>query len=54
MLMGEAGADRLEDFEDIGHSSDAVEMREQYLIGELVDSKPDETTPEKCPITAKA
>ncbi|KAH7726256.1 cytochrome b5 [Aphelenchoides avenae] len=54
VLMGTPGEDRLDDFEAIGHSSDAVEMREQYLIGELVESKADDAPPEKCPVAAEA
>jgi len=36
VLTERMGEDRTDDFEDIGHSSDAKEMREQYLIGEIV------------------
>ena len=36
MLLEQAGNDATEAFEDIGHSSDAREMREGYLIGEIV------------------
>jgi cytochrome b involved in lipid metabolism len=36
ILMENAGDDATEDFEDVGHSSDAREMMKDYLIGELV------------------
>lgn len=35
VLLEQAGADATESFEDVGHSTDAREMLEQYLIGEL-------------------
>lgn len=34
-MLEQAGADATESFEDVGHSTDAREMLEQYLIGEL-------------------
>ncbi|XP_041650558.1 cytochrome b5 [Cheilinus undulatus] len=35
VLLEQAGADATESFEDVGHSTDAREMLEQYYIGEL-------------------
>ncbi|KAL4613529.1 cytochrome b5-like, partial [Arapaima gigas] len=35
VLLEQVGADATESFEDVGHSTDAREMLEQYLIGEL-------------------
>lgn len=35
VLLEQAGADATESFEDVGHSTDAREMLEQYFIGEL-------------------
>ena len=35
ILIENAGADATENFEDIGHSSDAIEILEEYYIGEL-------------------
>lgn len=35
VLLEQAGADATESFEDVGHSTDAREMLQQYLIGEL-------------------
>lgn len=39
MLLEQGGGDGTESFEDVGHSSDAREMRKQYLIGELVEEE---------------
>ena len=41
ILIENAGSDSTENFEDVGHSSDAREMLEEYLIGEL---HPDDRT----------
>uniref|UniRef100_A0A8C6SRI7 Cytochrome b5 type B n=1 Tax=Neogobius melanostomus TaxID=47308 RepID=A0A8C6SRI7_9GOBI len=35
VLLEQAGADASESFEDVGHSTDAREMLEQYFIGDL-------------------
>lgn len=35
VLLEQAGADATESFEDVGHSTDAREMLEQYYVGEL-------------------
>ncbi|KAJ8340129.1 hypothetical protein SKAU_G00347620 [Synaphobranchus kaupii] len=35
VLLEQAGADATESFEDVGHSIDAREMLEQYLVGEV-------------------
>ncbi|XP_056134408.1 cytochrome b5 [Lampris incognitus] len=35
VLLEQAGTDSTESFEDVGHSTDAREMLQQYLIGEL-------------------
>lgn len=35
-MIEQAGKDATENFEDVGHSSDAREMMKQYKIGELV------------------
>ncbi|KAI1706399.1 cytochrome b5-like heme/Steroid binding domain-containing protein [Ditylenchus destructor] len=39
VLLEKAGEDRTEAFEDIGHSTDAREMKEQFLVGEIVDDE---------------
>lgn len=45
VLLEQAGADATESFEDVGHSTDAREMLQQYYIGELHmdDRKKEET-----------
>lgn len=35
VLLEQAGADATESFEDVGHSTDAREMLQQYYLGEL-------------------
>ena len=35
ILIENAGIDATENFEDVGHSSDAREMLEEYYIGEV-------------------
>ncbi len=40
MLLEQAGGDGTEAFEDVGHSTDAREMRETHLIGEIVPVLP--------------
>ncbi|CAL1604102.1 unnamed protein product [Knipowitschia caucasica] len=35
VLLEQAGSDATESFEDVGHSTDAREMLEQYYVGEL-------------------
>ncbi|CAJ0565453.1 unnamed protein product, partial [Mesorhabditis spiculigera] len=37
VLLEQAGQDATEVFEDVGHSTDARQMKEEYLIGELVE-----------------
>merc|ERR1711892_632323 len=37
ILIINAGADATENYEDVGHSSDARDMLEEYYIGELHD-----------------
>lgn len=34
-MLEQAGGDATESFEDVGHSTDAREMLQQYLIGEV-------------------
>ncbi|KAI1728045.1 cytochrome b5-like heme/Steroid binding domain-containing protein [Ditylenchus destructor] len=38
VILENAGEECTEAFKDIGHSSDAVEMREEYLIGHIIDA----------------
>lgn len=35
MLREQAGGDATENFEDVGHSTDARELSKTYIIGEL-------------------
>lgn len=37
VLLNVIGKDASEDFDDVGHSTDAKEMMKKYCIGELVD-----------------
>lgn len=37
VLLEQAGKDATEEFEDVGHSSDAREVMQKYKIGELVE-----------------
>lgn len=37
MLLEQAGKDATENFEDIGHSTDARDMRHQYCVGQIVE-----------------
>ncbi|KAL7074299.1 hypothetical protein ACQ4LE_006238 [Meloidogyne hapla] len=39
VLLEKAGEDRTEAFEDIGHSTDARKMKEDYFIGEVVENE---------------
>ncbi|XP_051919772.1 cytochrome b5 [Hippocampus zosterae] len=56
VLLEQAGADATESFEDVGHSTDAREMLQQFCIGELhMDDRKNEkpkdvnvTTEESC------
>ncbi|PFX17457.1 cytochrome b5-like isoform X1 [Stylophora pistillata] len=44
VLLEQAGGDATENFEDVGHSSDARELMEQYFVGELTE---EDQIPEK-------
>lgn len=37
VLLEQAGKDATEEFEDVGHSSDAREVMKKYKIGELIE-----------------
>lgn len=37
VLLEQAGKDATEEFEDVGHSSDAREIMQKYKIGELIE-----------------
>ena len=40
-MLEQAGSDATESFEDVGHSTDAREMLQQYYIGELHEVRRD-------------
>ncbi|XP_071345545.1 cytochrome b5 type B isoform X2 [Trachinotus anak] len=45
VLLEQGGADATESFEDVGHSTDAREMLQQYYVGELhMDDRKKENT----------
>jgi len=50
-LIENAGADSTENFEDVGHSSDAREMLEEYYIGELAEEDRTKGTSDRGPKT---
>jgi len=39
VLLEKAGEDRTEAFEDVGHSTDARQMKADYLVGELAEDE---------------
>lgn len=39
VLQEAAGKDATKDFDDVGHSKDAIQLMKQYLIGEIVDEE---------------
>ncbi|KAI6191782.1 Cytochrome b5 heme-binding domain-containing protein [Aphelenchoides bicaudatus] len=39
VLLEKAGEDRTEAFEDVGHSTDARQMKEDYLVGEVAEEE---------------
>ncbi|XP_022621123.1 cytochrome b5-like [Seriola dumerili] len=52
VLLEQAGADATESFEDVGHSTDAREMLQQYYIGELhMDDRKKENTKDDVHVT---
>jgi len=46
VLLEQAGKDATENFEDVGHSTDARTMMKDYLVGEIIDEEKTHT-PEK-------
>lgn len=36
-MLEQAGKDATENFEDVGHSSDARDLMKQYLIGQVAE-----------------
>ncbi|KAK1122934.1 hypothetical protein K0M31_008572 [Melipona bicolor] len=39
ILLDHGGKDASEDFDDVGHSKDALDLMNKYLVGELVESE---------------
>ncbi|KAM9861383.1 cytochrome b5 type B isoform 2-T2 [Aulostomus maculatus] len=51
VLLEQGGADATESFEDVGHSTDAREMLQQYFIGELHMDDRRQTNAKEEPVT---
>lgn len=47
ILLDHKGKDASEDFDDVGHSNDAMELMKKYQIGVLVDSERSNQSPKK-------
>ncbi|KOX74309.1 Cytochrome b5 [Melipona quadrifasciata] len=39
ILLDHGGKDASEDFDDVGHSQDALDLMKKYLVGELIESE---------------
>eukprot|EP00795_Rhopilema_esculentum_P001592 gene1592-16046_t len=53
VLLELAGSDGSESFEDVGHSTDAREIMEKYLVGELKEEERVKKEPKKDPVEKK-
>lgn len=47
VLLDHKGKDGSEDFDDVGHSKDAMELRKKYQVGVLVESERSNKSPKK-------
>lgn len=47
VLLEHAGKDSSEDFDDVGHSADALELMTKYKIGQLVEHERTNKSPKK-------
>ncbi|XP_012258739.1 cytochrome b5-like [Athalia rosae] len=47
ILAQQRGTDASEFYDDVGHSDEAIELKEKYLIGEIVESERSKTQPKK-------
>lgn len=47
VLLDHKGTDGSEDFDDVGHSKDAMELMKKYQVGELVESERKNKSPKK-------
>ncbi|XP_078047183.1 cytochrome b5 [Augochlora pura] len=45
ILLEHSGKDGSEDFDDVGHSKDAFDLMNKYLVGELVESEKSNKSP---------
>jgi len=52
ILIDHKGKDSSEDFDDIGHSKDAMELMKKYQVGMLVESERNNTEPKKGWVTS--
>lgn len=47
ILLEHKGKESSEDFDDVGHSKDAIEMMKKYQVGELIESERSNKLPKK-------
>ncbi|XP_012538068.1 cytochrome b5 [Monomorium pharaonis] len=47
ILIDHKGKDASEDFDDVGHSKDAMELMKKYQVGELIESERSNKSPKK-------
>ncbi|XP_060813756.1 cytochrome b5-like [Bombus pascuorum] len=47
VLLEHGGKDASEDFDDVGHSTDALNLMNKYKVGELVESEKNGSTPKQ-------
>lgn len=47
ILLDHKGKDASEDFDDVGHSNDAMELMKKYRVGELAESERKNQLPKK-------
>ena len=47
ILLDHGGKDASEDFDDVGHSTDALDLMKKYKVGELVESERKGSEPKK-------
>jgi len=47
ILLDHKGKDASEDFNDVGHSKDAMELMKKYVVGELVEEEKTNQSPKK-------
>ncbi|XP_073967812.1 cytochrome b5 [Bombus fervidus] len=47
VLLDHGGKDASEDFDDVGHSKDALDLMNNYKVGELVEEEKNGSTPKQ-------